>query len=261
MSKTITINETYTGNPSSYDTSNYSYASVSNLTRFYADTSSTNYGQVNLKTGRSAETYIYFKFDTSSIPAEAVINSVSCSVKALINNTSSSRINSRQVQLCTGTTLKGTAYTNVSTSATTFTVNGGTSWTRNEVSNIGIRFYAKRGTSGTTSSYYYRLYGAVLTIEYSYNETVYVLTITNETNNFTISPSGEIECEEGQSQTFTISGGDFNKLSIYDNNTDIKTSLTSSGNSWIYTLNNISDDHTIRLIEELLSLYVKENNI
>lgn len=141
------------------------YASISGQTTPVGKGStSTSYATINLKTGSNAETWAYYKFDTSSIPADAEILSVACSEKCYINNTTSSRIGTRQIQLFTGTTAKGSA-TTVSTSTTAQNMTCGT-WTRAELNDCRIRMYAKRGTSYTTTTYYFRFYGATLTIKY-----------------------------------------------------------------------------------------------
>lgn len=59
--------------PTSYDTTDYSYYSTSNMSNAYADSDSTNYASIRAKNGNYAETWVYFKFDTSSIPAGATI--------------------------------------------------------------------------------------------------------------------------------------------------------------------------------------------
>ncbi len=151
---------------SSYDSVDCSYYSLTNPTRAYTDTSSTNYSTINLTRGSQAETYVYFKFDTSSIPADATIDSVSCDVKIFINNTSSGNVATRTIQMFSGTTAKGSTQ-NATTSATIRTFSGET-WTRSEISDCRVKLYAKRGTSNTDTSYYFRLYGAVLTVTYTY---------------------------------------------------------------------------------------------
>ena len=124
MSRPISIQDTITAHPTGV-ASDHAYASVSNTTNGYAESSNTNYATINLTTGSGATTYIYFTFDFTDIPNGATINSVSCSAKAYINTTNSSRITTRQIQLYSGTTAKGSAST-VSNSTTAFTMTTGT---------------------------------------------------------------------------------------------------------------------------------------
>lgn len=125
---------------------------------------STSYATINLKTGSRAETWAYYKLDTSSIPADAEILEVTCSAKCYISTTTSSRVGTRQVQMFSGTTAKGSAGT-ASTSTTAFNVPCG-SWTRTELNDMRIRIYGVRGTSNTSTTYYFRFYGATITIRY-----------------------------------------------------------------------------------------------
>ena len=159
---------TLTKYPSSYDQNDYSYDSISNISRSYASVESTNYGQMNLVTGKNAESWMYFKFDTSSIPAGATIVSVSCQIKASISTTNSSVISARTIQLYSGTTAKGSSVNikSVSSSDITYTLSGG-AWTLEEASDVRFKVYARRGTSQASTSHLIRIYGATLTITYT----------------------------------------------------------------------------------------------
>ena len=162
-SGTITACSRKAANPSSYDSSNYSYYSLSNASNAYASYSSTTYAQINLKTGSGAETYIFFNFDVSSIPADATILRVVCSAKASCNQVNSNTT-SRTLRLYSGTTAKGSATSIDSNSGSgkAYLLSAGT-WTRSELNNIRIRVYAKRGTSNVNNTgYYLRFFGATL---------------------------------------------------------------------------------------------------
>lgn len=124
MSRPVSISDTITVHPTGV-ADDHAYASVSSIANGYAESSNTNYATINLTTGQNATTYIYFTFDFSSIPASATIDSVSCTAKAYINTTNSSRITTRQIQLYSGTTAKGSAST-VSNSTTAFSMTTGT---------------------------------------------------------------------------------------------------------------------------------------
>ena len=163
------IQATYTGIPSSHDPDYAAYDAYS-WAQGYDVADSTNYSTLNLTRGSDAVTYAYYKFDTSSIPANATIISVSCRAKCIITNTNSSRIKTRQIQMFSGTTAKGSAHT-LSTSTTAFDMTCGT-WTRQELEDCRIRLYAVRGSSQSTSSFYIRFYGADLTVEYEYSDVV-----------------------------------------------------------------------------------------
>lgn len=154
-------------NPRGYDSTSTSWASTSGLNNPVGKgTSNTSsYAQINLKTGNAAETYVYWTFDTSSIPANATIKSVSCSARLLINNTTSSRIPTRTVRLYSGSVAMGSATNITSTASTVYTLTVG-SWTREQLNSVRLRLYAQRGSSNATTSYYFRFYGADLTVVY-----------------------------------------------------------------------------------------------
>lgn len=196
--------------PSSYDSTNYSYASVNSsypLSNAVGKSSSnTTYAQWNLKTGFYAETYVFYLFDLSEIPSNAAIDSVSCTAKGYISTTTSSRVSARTMQMYYGTsTAKGSSVT-VSTSATAQTISCGT-WTREELNDCRIRIYSKRGISQTTTTRYQRFYGATLTVTYTVNGNTYTITSSASTGG-SITPSGTIEVSEGESLDFTMNPDD-----------------------------------------------------
>lgn len=166
-------------NPSGYDESRSSWRNVSNLENAYNNTENTTYANFGLRTGTYL-TYIYLTFNLSSIPANAVINSVSCNVKVCIESVNTSRIAEKQVQLFSGTEAKGTA-TTIPFSVSIVSLDTGT-WTREELDNLTLRFYAKRGYTGTSNNYYIYVYGADLTIEYTSGGVTQTLKIKSNGN-------------------------------------------------------------------------------
>lgn len=156
---------TATFNPSSYDSSDYSYYSITRPQNAYSSETSTSSATINLKRGSQAETWVYFNFNTSSIPANATITEVSCKAKIYIGSTSSTYISSRGIILCSGTTEKGDS-ANIPGSASTLTISGG-SWTRAEMNDARIKIYAKRTTSSVNSNFAIYFYGATLTVKYT----------------------------------------------------------------------------------------------
>ena len=234
---TVTKQGTISAHPTSYDTTNYSYASISSsypITNAYADSTSTSYCQVNWKTGSGAETYVYLRFNFSSIPSGATIKTVTAKAKGYVNTTNSSRVTSRQMQLATGTTLKGSALTlSNSTSEQTFSSVG--TWTRAELLNAGIRYYVKRGTSNTSSSYNIRMYGATMTVTYEYQETTYTITVSNSTS-ATVTPASQdvVQGANAEIQSDTTSG-----ITVTDNGTDVTSQFVHhSGTTGEYTVTN-----------------------
>ena len=221
MSRTISIQDTIVAHPTNV-ANDHAYASISSTTSGYTDASSTSYATINLTTGSGATTYIYFTFDFSDIPAGATIDSVSCSAKAYINTTNSSRITTRQIQLYSGTTAKGSAST-ISNSTTAFDMTAGT-WTRSELQNARIRLYGVRGTSNTTSTYYFRFYGATFTVNYSIDGIAYTVGATSNVSGVTVDPASQ-ELLGGEDATISIYASSLDNIAVTDNDVDVTDQL------------------------------------
>ena len=156
---------TLTKNPSSYVADDSSYLSISNASRAYTSETSTTYATINMNTGTQAQTWIYFKFDCSSIPANATIDSVSCTVKTNLSS-GTGNIPAANVCMYSGTTAKGSSISVTGNTAQTKTLSGET-WTRAELDDIRVRFWARRSSSNVTSGVSMRFFGATLTVTYT----------------------------------------------------------------------------------------------
>ena len=163
----------------------------------------------------SSKAYIYYSFEFEDIPEDATIDSVSCKVKGHLENSSRSTAN---LQLYAGSTAKGSASKFTSTSAQTVTLTTGT-WTRSEIDELQLRFEI---------GYYGGLVnGATVTIEYSYNDIEYTITINNSTTaNVTANPT---EVSPGHSST--IKADSIDGLKITDNGTDVTSSFVERTDS------------------------------
>jgi hypothetical protein len=154
-------------NPYSYipKATDGSWYSLSNPSNAYKDADTTGYAQVALTRGSEADTWIYWLFDTSSIPADAQIVSVECQAKLHSSITNSSYVSVRQAQMYSGTTPKGES-TLIPQPAAVKTLPSAT-WTRAELNDVRLKMFGKRTTSNVNTSYAFRLYGATLTIKYT----------------------------------------------------------------------------------------------
>lgn len=163
----------------------------------------------------SSKAYIYYSFEFEGIPEDATIDSISCKVKGHLENSSRSTAN---LQLYAGSTAKGSASKFTSTSAQTVTLTTGT-WTRSEIDELQLRFEI---------GYYGGLVnGATVTIEYSYDDVKYTITINNSTTaNVTANPT---EVSPGHSST--IKADSIDGLKITDNGTDITSSFVERTDS------------------------------
>lgn len=221
--------------------------------------------------GSGQQSYMYYNFDCSSIPANATITSVTCQLKA--GSQGSSYYSSYVAQLCAGTTAKGssTNVTGSNSSPSTVTINGGTNWTRNELNNIKIKFSVTRGSSNTTTGATWSFFGATLTVNYSVQPTnpyYWTYTLTNLNNdhailidtagvyippdenpNYTYWPitissinattnpdSGTTRVVQGTNQVITISSTDPQLTLALDNGVDITSQLVGGTPSNTYTV-------------------------
>ena len=155
--------------PSGYDAVNTNVLSISStrpITNAYNDTENSNYASVSWNKGVGANTDLYMTFDTSTIPNNVAITSVSLLVKGLATTFSSPYVTSCYIQACTGTTPKGTQ-TAFDTPGVykIYTVDPG-SWTRAEMANAGFLLHSTRGTTGANNNEVFNLCGAELTVDY-----------------------------------------------------------------------------------------------
>lgn len=133
------------------------------ISRAYTDADSTTYARFNLN--QSTTAYVYLTFDTSDIPANATITSVTARGKARVSNTT--RVTNTVMQLYANTTAKGSNRTFASTTASTQNITAG-SWTRTELNNLRLRV---GGTaSSSSSSRRIDFYGADVTVTYQESE-------------------------------------------------------------------------------------------
>ena len=242
MAKQVTINDSKSFIPSSFDTVNSSYASNYNdgntavdgiysgnvISNGFTDENSSTRAALYTNTGSSAASYIYYNFDCSSIPSKASINSVSCVVK--VGTQGTNYYNTRQVQLCTGTTPKGSPVTasGTNTSPSSHTLNV-SDFTRNELSDVKVRLYVTRisgsgnyATDPSTVSFY----GATLTVNYTYQGTVYEITSISNTDLVeSIDPEGTTDVMSGDSYTLNVYADTFGGFIVEDNGIDVTNQL------------------------------------
>ena len=196
----------FTGIPVSFDNTNsvYSrtagdngngvYSSYTTTSGLTDHNSSTRCALYSVQ-GSGSISYMYYNFDCSSIPNNATITSVSCQFKGGTQGTT--YYSAYIAQLCAGTTAKGSSVsvTGSNTSPTTVTINGGSSWTRQELNNIKIKFQVTRGSSNTDTDSTFSFYGATLTVSYSVepeNPYYWTYALTNVNNDHTIIISDSI---------------------------------------------------------------------
>lgn len=251
----------FTGIPVTYDSENSFYDSIytgstsdglapsTSTSRICAFVSQTNY----------AEAKLIYNFDCSSIPQNATITSVTC-VAAAACYSNGQYFDTKTLQLYNGNTAKGSAVTITGNGNTPeeHNINGG-QWTRNELNDIKIVVYIKRGSDTTQASFSF--WGATLTVNYTIpSEPYYEYTLTNvnddheivvresiyippeedpeiEYHSLTISSinatttpkRGTTRVESGDSETITIYPDDPQITLILDNGVDVSSQLVAHG--------------------------------
>ena len=255
------ISDTFTGIPTSYDSSRSSYESIyeGSTSDGLADYNSSSRICVYVPQTANAESSLVYNFDCSSIPQNAIITNVTCIAGAACYS-NGQYFNTKTIQLYHGTTPKGTAGTISGTgnSNTAHNINGG-SWTREELNNIQIVLHIQRGTDTTQASFSF--WGARLTVEYNLpsspyyqyeisgisadhnivvrdyifippeedpTKTYYSLTISSI--NATTTPNrGTTRVESGTSETITIYPDDPQLTLVTDNGVDVSSQLVQHG--------------------------------
>lgn len=158
--------------PSTYSDNTFNGSSSMNYINGYTNSSSTTRAVLQIGT-KNADQSIFYKFDVSSIPADATVISVSnCKFKICVSASLSST--NTGVQLYSGNTSKSNKnysgwYTN--TSANVYTLSGLGTFTREELNDLKLKITGR--TSTANRSIYF--YGADITIEYEYLGAVYYL--------------------------------------------------------------------------------------
>ena len=230
---------------------------------------STNYLQVDWKTGLKLSTRVPYFFNCSSIPRNATITDVDCTVKANVGNTTAGTVARRYVRLYSGAVAKSTAVTIGTGTGTTYTTSGGT-WTREELDDIKILAYAQRNNSNTatTSSVYTTSFrGATLKVDYDL-PAQYIIENTQGNHNITIEEAPHFtvtasstytgatvsisptKVYQGQSALTEISVANLYEIRVKDNGVDVSSQVVEVGpGQYTYTTNNVQGDHTI-VVEE-----------
>lgn len=247
MSHQVNVSDTLTFTPVSLDTVNSDYPgtyySTHVLDNAFTDASSSTRWAPYTNTGSRAETIIYLNFDCSEIPIGATIDSISCQVKCGTQGTS--YYSTRTVQMATGTTVKGSATTMSGSngSPTTHTLTVGT-WTATELQNAKLKFVVQRGTQNTTTDATFSIYGATLSVSYTYSGTVYDIIATSSVSGITVTPASQ-DATPGDTVSVRIDGSNLNDLEITDNGNDITSQLVQQSASGVSTDDTVLGTYTL----------------
>ena len=262
MSRIVPHNNlTITRNPSewlgvmgSYGGTNNGWSTSYPYTNAFANSSSTTYGQINppssTMTNPCTERFGFGNFN--DIPENAVINSISCTVKIAASNGTGLSI--ATVQLYCGDIAKGSEidfHTSTVTTPRQFTNTG--SWTREELDNLELRIICKKSGNSTR---YVNFYGADLTITYSYDEIQYEITTSSQVSGITISPTSQYVTAGGDGTVTLTNITDITETGVEDNNIGVSNQLVNtSGTTYTYTVEEIDCDHNI-IVKSVPSVYL-----
>ena len=168
--------------------------------------SNTTYATLTTSTTGGSTSYAFWKFDCSSIPSGAIIESVSCVAKCYVSSTT--RISTRSVQLYYGTSTAKGSSVSFNKNESTQTLDCGT-WTREELNDINIRVAGTRNATSTRSASI-RFYGADLTVTYTMPQN-YTVT-TTITNGVLVNPSTSEVVVGGSNLDFFFRGNERTKF-------------------------------------------------
>ena len=226
MARQVAIPYTFTTVVATYDSTNstfYQQAPGYPPENGLGDGTGT-YAGFHLTRGSSKETIVWYGFNCDDIPSDATITSVSLSERASMSTSTTNYVSQATLQLYSGTAAKGSATSILKTTAQYFDVDGGSNWTVAEIKNCRLRAYAKRGSRNTSSQYTMRLFGGILTVNYTLNGMIYTITATTDSEEI-IAPSTQ-EVYEGRSCSVSVTTDSLDNHIITDNNTNVTNQFT-----------------------------------
>lgn len=213
------------------------------------NTSSTS----NIYASRGSTGYVEYSFDLSSIPNNAIIDSVSVKVYGKRESSTTDSTHMAKLQLYSGSTLKGSSQEFTSTSLSSITLSDVGTWTREELQNAKLRFtFAYYGgyvggvtwkVEYTTPNPYFWQYTLTnvnddhtiyvtenVVIPPDEDPTVTYYPITISSINATTEPNkGTTRVESGTTETITIYPSDPLLSLAIDNGVDITSQLVQHG--------------------------------
>ena len=224
---------------------------LSNASNAYASTTSTN--RATLSGSSSETTYTtYLGFDFSSIPDNAIIESIACSFKAKVSN--ANRFSAATASLYLGTSSISDSISFISTAETVYQLTNIRNINRENLDNIQIFFSITKSFRYSTANA--SIYGADLTITYS----IPVSVNATIANGVITSPSSfPVDVASGSSLTIEFGGNpgyEFASMTvngtavtpeIHNGSIDLSTvTATTNFSTYSGSMSNIldSDDNT-----------------
>lgn len=126
----------------------------------------TTYAEIYLVRGRQAQTYVIYRFNTSSIPAGATIKNVKLRAKGDISSENTYVISIARVSLLSGQDMLAESNDYAFGEMTSTVAVTATTVTRAQLEDAKIKLFVQRGGGYTNDQEFIRFYGADLIVEY-----------------------------------------------------------------------------------------------
>lgn len=164
MATTSTITVT----PSAYLEDSWKGSGIQYPDRGCTSSTSSTYATLSFSKVANDDNYIYYIFDLSDIPSNAVIENITCTYKANISPSSYSQYTtSRYVVLCNGDEEISISKANLTSTASISTITtGALAESDFDRSDFRIKLYGRRGSSSTKPDISINFYGADLEVTY-----------------------------------------------------------------------------------------------
>ena len=160
-------------NIGSFDSANSEYQSENSAHPFSTvigkgSDNTDSYAEWNIKRGRFTQSRVHYRFNVSSIPSDATINSVNCTIRAARQSARLTEFSTFTSKIVIGTTEFGTDHASVSNDESVAVYDlPSITCTREELTNVGIVLHAARGISSSNTDFWVRLYGATLSVDFT----------------------------------------------------------------------------------------------
>lgn len=126
-----------------------------------------SYAEWNIVHGRFTQSRVYYRFDVSSIPMDATINSVNCTARASRQKAKVTEFSTLTLKIVVGTTEESRHATVANDESVDVYDLPSRTYTRDELTNMGIVMHSARGISSPNKDFWVRLYGATLSVDFT----------------------------------------------------------------------------------------------